>query len=130
MHCPHCRAELSQFKPVTDPRRVKLHAHHGAMDLDAEQLHSLARTAMAHLGLRRRMLEAVGALEHYREIVERMELDPYFCEHVLAFDGDGGAGLFPGAARRARLSHLKERVRQGRAREGDLMRYLELTDRA
>jgi len=83
MHCPHCRNPLPAHRPVTDPKRLKLHGHHGEMDLDAEQFQALARTAWLHLSQRRAMLDALRALERYREIVERMELEPAFAEHVL-----------------------------------------------
>lgn len=126
MHCPHCQGLLPAHRPVTDPRRCKLYGHHGEMELDAGMLKAMASHVMEYLAHRRKIETLLGSLEIYKEVVERMEHDPAFANHVLSYDGHGGRHFFPGATRAARLAELKSRVARGDVREDDLLRYIEL----
>jgi len=54
------------------------------MDLDFRQLRSLVDNAMEYARMRRRMAQALSALELYREVPERMSFDPDFASQVLS----------------------------------------------
>lgn len=127
MHCPHCHGRLTGRTPAPNPGRNALHAHHGVIDLDADLLRALVANAREYLRHRGAIQKALSTLQRYREVVERLEFDPAFATHVLAYDGDGGRRFFPGATRAARLARLKERIASGDVREDDLARYIELT---
>lgn len=126
MHCPHCQGRLPAHRPVTDPRRLKLYAHHGEMELDSGLLQAMSRAAMEHMLQQDRIRQVLATLETYKEVVARMEHDPAFARHVLSYDGDGGARFFPGATRAARLAEFKNRITRGDVGEDDLLRYIEL----
>jgi len=126
MNCPHCRGELPDRRPVKESGRSRLCGHHGEMDLDSGQLRSLVANAMEYAATRRRMAQALSALELYREVAERMAFDPAFARHVLSYDGNGGWRWFPGATRAARIAELKDRLARGESREGDMAYYLDL----
>lgn len=126
MNCPHCRGEIPAYRPVRESDRCRLYGHHGEMDLDSRQLRSLVANAMEYARMRRRMAQALSALELYREVAERMSFDPDFASHVLSYDGQGGWRWFPGATRAAKIAELKARLARGESRENDLSYYLDL----
>lgn len=126
MRCPHCQGRLPAHRPVSDPKRYRIYGHHGWMELDSERFKALLDNAEAFVAHRRKITGALETLQIYKEIVSRLESDPAFARHIFSYDGDGGGRFFPGAARAAELAGMKARGREGKAREGDLLRYIQL----
>jgi len=126
MQCPHCQGQLPAHRPVTDPKRYRIYGHHGWVEMDSDRLKALLANAEAFLALRRKIVSSLKTLQVYREVVNRLESDPGFARHVFSYDGDDGRRFFSGAARAAELAGIKARGREGKAREGDLLRYIQL----
>jgi len=129
MNCPYCRGQLPERRLPPSPDRCRLHGHHGEMELDSRQFAALVANAVEYGSKRRRLAQALNALEFYREIAERMEFDPAFARHVLAYDGQDGWSWFPGATKAARIAEMKARLARGEARENDLSNSLDLAMR-
>ena len=127
MNCPHCQGKLPDPHGRPGPKRYRINAHHGHIELDQGQMCRLIENAEAYLCGKRELDQALGAARLYREVAERLEYDKDFARHVFAYDGADGSRLFPGATRAAKVAELRERFASRRAQDGDLLRYLELT---